>query len=204
MRIIAGRFKGFELITPKNGTRPTTDRAKEAIFSHLQAIGVLDGARVLDLYAGTGALGIEALSRGAVSLVAVESSGPAATMLGRTFARLRRERSWTSDMSARTVRTKAEKYAKSQSGPFDLVFIDPPYAVETVDCETLLGDLTARGTVDPDGVIMLERSVRSVAPRAPEGWGITQTRTYGETAVLYFEQDRSRMPDSDVDDTVRR
>ena len=79
MRVISGRFKGVALTTPKAGTRPTTDRTKEAIFSHLDSWGVLDDARVLDLFAGTGALGIEALSRGAQELVAVESSAPAAT-----------------------------------------------------------------------------------------------------------------------------
>ena len=71
MRVISGRFKGVALTTPKSGTRPTTDRTKEAIFSHLDSWGVLDDARVLDLFAGTGALGIEALSRGARELVAV-------------------------------------------------------------------------------------------------------------------------------------
>lgn len=76
MRVISGRFKGVVLTTPKAGTRPTTDRTKEAIFSHLDSWGVLDDARVLDLFAGTGALGIEALSRGARELVAVESSAP--------------------------------------------------------------------------------------------------------------------------------
>ena len=80
MRVISGRFKGVALATPKTGTRPTTDRTKEAIFSHLDSWGVLDDARVLDLFAGTGALGIEALSRGARELVAVESSRPAAAL----------------------------------------------------------------------------------------------------------------------------
>ena len=74
MRVISGRFKGVALTTPKAGTRPTTDRTKEAIFSHLDSWGVLDDARVLDLFAGTGALGIEALSRGARELVAVETN----------------------------------------------------------------------------------------------------------------------------------
>ena len=74
MRVISGRFKGVALTTPKAGTRPTTDRTKEAIFSHLDSWGVLDDARVLDLFAGTGALGIEALSRGALSAVFVENN----------------------------------------------------------------------------------------------------------------------------------
>ena len=84
MRVISGRFKGVVLTTPKAGTRPTTDRTKEAIFSHLDSWGVLDDARVLDLFAGTGALGIEALSRGARELVAVESSAPAAALIAQT------------------------------------------------------------------------------------------------------------------------
>ena len=85
MRVISGRFKGMALTTPKPGTRPTTDRTKEAIFSHLDSWGVLDDARVLDLFAGTGALGIEALSRGARELVAVESAAPAAALIAKTF-----------------------------------------------------------------------------------------------------------------------
>ena len=77
------------LTTPKSGTRPTTDRTKEAIFSHLDSWGVLDDARVLDLFAGTGALGIEALSRGARELVAVESSAPAAALIAQTLTALK-------------------------------------------------------------------------------------------------------------------
>ena len=86
MRIIAGRFKGQEIKTPKNAstTRPTTDRAKEAIFSHLESQGVLDNTRVADIYAGTGALGFEALSRGAVSVTFVESNAQIARLIAQT------------------------------------------------------------------------------------------------------------------------
>ena len=126
MRVISGRFKGVALTTPKAGTRPTTDRTKEAIFSHLDSWGVLDDARVLDLFAGTGALGIEALSRGARELVAVESSAPAAALIAQTLTALKHNRSWEHGMSARVVKARAEKYAASASAvePFDMVFID--------------------------------------------------------------------------------
>ena len=121
MRVISGRFKGVALTTPKSGTRPTTDRTKEAIFSHLDSWGVLDDARVLDLFAGTGALGIEALSRGARELVAVESSAPAAALIAQTLTALKHNRSWEHGMSARVVKARAEKYASSASAvePFD-------------------------------------------------------------------------------------
>ncbi|MBW3088984.1 16S rRNA (guanine(966)-N(2))-methyltransferase RsmD [Bifidobacterium sp. 82T24] len=199
MRIIAGRFKGFEITTPKSGTRPTTDRTKEAIFSHLTAINILPDARVLDLFAGTGALGIEALSRGARSLVAVESAGPAAAMLGKSFARLKSSKAWESGMGARVVRAKAERYVgvgaaddasrgAMRGESFDLVLIDPPYAFSTDDCNALTQTLVTTGMVDPRGVIMLERSARSDDPTVPEGWEITQARKYGETAVFYFER----------------
>ena len=92
------------LTTPKPGTRPTTDRTKEAIFSHLDSWGVLDDARVLDLFAGTGALGIEALSRGARELVAVESAAPAAALIAKTLTALKHNRSWEPGMSARVVK----------------------------------------------------------------------------------------------------
>lgn len=189
MRVISGRFKGVALTTPKSGTRPTTDRTKEAIFSHLDSWGVLDDARVLDLFAGTGALGIEALSRGARELVAVESSAPAAALIAQTLTALKHNRSWEHGMCARVVKARAEKYAASASSvePFDMVFIDPPYAFETNDCNQLLADLASRELTSSNTVIVLERSTRSEAPTAPANWEITDRRDYGETAVYYIE-----------------
>ncbi|MDH7898886.1 16S rRNA (guanine(966)-N(2))-methyltransferase RsmD [Bifidobacterium catenulatum subsp. kashiwanohense] len=189
MRVISGRFKGVALTTPKSGTRPTTDRTKEAIFSHLDSWGVLDDARVLDLFAGTGALGIEALSRGARELVAVESSAPAAALIAQTLTALKHNRSWELGMSARVIKARAEKYAACASAvaPFDVIFIDPPYAFETNDCNQLLADLASRELTSSNTVIMLERSTRSEEPTAPENWEITDRRDYGETAVYYIE-----------------
>lgn len=189
MRVISGRFKGMALTTPKAGTRPTTDRTKEAIFSHLDSWGVLDDARVLDLFAGTGALGIEALSRGARELVAVESSAPAAALIAQTLTALKHNRSWELGMSARVIKARAEKYAACASAvaPFDVIFIDPPYAFETNDCNQLLADLASRELTSSNTVIILERSTRSEEPTAPENWEITDRRDYGETAVYYIE-----------------
>ena len=189
MRVISGRFKGMALTTPKPGTRPTTDRTKEAIFSHLDSWGALDDARVLDLFAGTGALGIEALSRGACELVAVESAAPAAALIAKTLTALKHNRSWEPGMSAHVVRARAEKYASSASAiaPFNVIFIDPPYAFETEACNQLLADLTGRELTGDGTVIVLERSTRSDEPTAPEGWSIADRRDYGETAVYYIE-----------------
>ncbi|WP_044089201.1 16S rRNA (guanine(966)-N(2))-methyltransferase RsmD [Bifidobacterium reuteri] len=187
MRVISGRFKGVALATPKTGTRPTTDRTKEAIFSHLDSWGVLDDARVLDLFAGTGALGIEALSRGARELVAVESSRPAAALITKTLADLKRNRSWNANLSARVLAKKAETVAGGFGESFDVIFIDPPYAYGTDDCNQLLADLAAGDATNERTVIMLERSIRSDDPAAPEGWAITERRNYGETAVFYIE-----------------
>lgn len=190
MRVISGRFKGVALATPKTGTRPTTDRTKEAMFSRLDAWGVLDGARVLDLFAGTGALGIEALSRGGRELVAVEASKPAAALIVKTVAQLKRNRSWDASMRAQVVVRKAEAYVASgagAAGAFDVIFIDPPYAFETEACDRLLRDLAVSGKTGHNTVIMLERSARSDAPTPPAGWEITDHRDYGETAVFYIE-----------------
>ena len=126
------------LTTPKPGTRPTTDRTKEAIFSHLDSWGVLDDARVLDLFAGTGALGIEALSRGARELVAVESAAPAAALIAKTLTALKHNRSWEPGMSARVVKARAEKYAAAASAiaPFGVIFIDL-IDIDAKDCMML-------------------------------------------------------------------
>ena len=188
MRVISGRFKGMALATPRQGTRPPTDRTKEAIFSHLDSWGVLDGARVLDLYAGTGALGIEALSRGARELVAVESSLPAAALITKTLGQLRRNRAWTDGLAARVVVRRAEQWAAAPSPRFDLIFLDPPYELPGEECDRVVADLTAHGAAGDGTVIVLARSGRSAGPTAPDGWTVTQRRDYGETAVYYLER----------------
>ncbi|MCI1223856.1 MAG: 16S rRNA (guanine(966)-N(2))-methyltransferase RsmD [Bifidobacterium subtile] len=188
MRVIAGRFKGMTLPAAKTGTRPTTDRTKEALFSRLDALGLIEDARVLDLFAGTGALGIEALSRGARELVAVESAGPAAALLTKTLGSLRHQHEWQPGMSARAMRRRAERFVADYAGaPFELILIDPPYAFATNECEELLTALASGEATDDSSTIILERSTRSQAPQPQESWGITDQRHYGETAVFFIE-----------------
>lgn len=198
MHIISGRFKGFPIPAALRGTRPTTDRTKEAVFSHLAAIGAVEGARVLDLYAGTGALGFEALSRGADLLESVESSGRAAGLLSKSAARLTHHPSWNPAMSIHVSRVKAERFVRplpagtdAESGPaagtYDLVFMDPPYDLPTEDCQEIMAGLVKGGFVGHDSVIVLERSGRSASPLPPSGWAVSTSRSYGETVVYYIE-----------------
>ena len=198
MHIISGRFKGFPIPAALRGTRPTTDRTKEAVFSHLEAIGAVEGARVLDLYAGTGALGFEALSRGANLLESVESSGRAAGLLSKSAARLTHHPSWNPAMSIHVSRVKAERFVRplpagtdAESGPaavpYDLVFMDPPYDLPTEDCQEIMAGLVKGGLVGHDSVIVLERSGRSASPLPPSGWAVSTSRSYGETVVYYIE-----------------
>jgi 16S rRNA (guanine966-N2)-methyltransferase len=130
LRVVAGEFKGRRLVAPRGAhTRPTADRVREALFSML---GDVEGARVLDLYAGSGALGIEALSRGAASAVFVERDPAALTAIERNLAPL--------DVEASVERADALRWLARAEGPFDLVFCDPPY-----DCASrLAGPLAER------------------------------------------------------------
>ena len=190
MRVISGRFKGLALSTARSTTRPTTDRTKEAVFSRLDARGVLTDARVLDLFAGTGALGVEALSRGARSLVAVESSAPVVGDLRRLFSALAAHGQWQTNLSAAAVKQRAQAFAATYSGPaFDVVFADPPYEVSTEDCERLMQTLVDRQLVGDTSMMVLERSSRSPAPQTPRGWHVGDERRYGETIVWYMQAD---------------
>ncbi|BDR54178.1 DNA methyltransferase [Bombiscardovia apis] len=185
MRIIAGRFKGMPIPAALKGTRPTTDRTKEAIFSHLSAQGYLDDARVLDLYAGTGALGFEALSRGGRQLVAVEYSRKAASLIGQSAAKLKASPVWQEDDSIQVITNKVERYLAAPAKAFDLIFIDPPYAMESVDCDQLLAQLGEQGAAVSGALVVLERSTRSPEPQLPQGWNLEESKSYGETAVYY-------------------
>lgn len=190
MRIIAGRFKGQEIKAPKNGetTRPTTDRAKEAIFSHLEAIGVLDNAHVADVYAGTGALGFEALSRGAQSVTFVEANAQIAKLIAQTAQGLKGPDA--KNIHVRIVRAKAETFAtraaQSKAQQFDVIFMDPPYAVSTQAVNEQAAQLGM--ALSDGGVMMIERSIRTAPIEAPESFEIYMRKDYGETAVFYLQR----------------
>lgn len=180
-RIIAGIHAGRRLRVPQSGTRPTSDRVREALFSILAGRGAIEDAAVLDLFAGSGALGLEALSRGAASLTAVEFARPAVRILRGNAATL-----------GETVTVRALPVAKFLRGepiPYDLVFLDPPY---DHDADETLAAL-ARGWVAPGGVVVVERSARSADPVAVDGWQPWEKRTYGET-TLWFSATSTQAP----------
>lgn len=186
-RIIAGFAGSLQLKTPPRGTRPTADRVREAIFSALEARGAIRGVHVLDLYAGSGALGLEAVSRGAAGAVLVDHNAGAARVLQANVAAIRRAAGRehpVMQVVTRTVRSYLENPAGEPPG---LVFLDPPYDVEV---PALLADLAAlAGVVAPEAVVVLERSARSAELDWPERFVLDRRRTYGDTAVTFAVAD---------------
>ena len=179
-RIISGRAGGMRLATPSgSGTRPTSDRVREALLSRLEHLEVLVGARVVDLYAGSGALGLEAASRGAVTVLLVESDKAA--------AKVTRQNADTLGIPGVTVRhaTVQRVLATPPPEPQTLVFLDPPYELSE---EALTADLTALttgGWLAPDALVVVERSARSPEPAWPEVLEREGERRYGETKVWF-------------------
>ncbi|MGO0576884.1 16S rRNA (guanine(966)-N(2))-methyltransferase RsmD [Ornithinimicrobium panacihumi] len=183
-RIIAGTAGGRTIATPRGAaTRPTTDRVREAIFSRVQALLDLDGARVLDLYAGSGALGLEALSRGAGHLLAVEKHRPTAALITRNGTEL----GLADDLDVRTGAVERLLAGGNEGDPYDLVLMDPPYPLGDPDLAQVLGALVTGGWLGPDALVLVERSSRSPRPTWPEGLEHLDTRTYGETAIHLAE-----------------
>ncbi len=180
-RIVAGSVGGRTIAVPPKGTRPTSDRVREAIFSRLEHLDVLDGGRVLDLYAGSGALGLEAASRGAAEVVLVDSARRAADVARRNISALGLGR------TVRIVADTAERYAASAAGPFDVVFLDPPYDLAEDALASVLDHLAAPGVLARGAVVVVERSTRSPEPSWPAGLVAFARKDYGETAVHYAE-----------------
>jgi len=180
VRIIAGRAGGRRLHVPPEGTRPTTDRVREAVFSsldaHLRSRGGWSHVRFLDLFAGSGAIGLEALSRGARSATLVERDRRCLDILRRNVAAV--------DPQARVVAADVLAW-RPEGGPFDLVYVDPPYDMPDVDVRSLLGSLAHGGAVDQDSLILVERSRRSGSPWPEDGWEDVRRREYGDTALWY-------------------
>jgi 16S rRNA (guanine966-N2)-methyltransferase len=179
MRIIAGEFKGRRLAAVKGRIRPTSDKVREAVFSILGA--AVAEARVLDLFAGTGALSLEALSRGARDAVLVEDQTVALEVLRRNLEALGvAERVRIIPLS---VRQALKKLAARQE-KFDLIFLDPPYgrglAVATLTA------LDTLGLLSPDGRVVAEHSHRETLPECLGQLDLSQSRRYGDTQVAFY------------------
>ncbi|OON76369.1 16S rRNA (guanine(966)-N(2))-methyltransferase RsmD [Streptomyces tsukubensis] len=182
-RVIAGTAGGRRLaVPPGNGTRPTTDRAREGLLSTWQSLvgGDLDGERVLDLYAGSGAVGLEALSRGAAHALLVEADARA--------ARTVRENVKSLGLPGAEVRSgKAEQVAAGPAPeePYTIVFLDPPYAVTNDDLREILVTLRTRGWLHGDALVTVERSTRGGEFGWPDGFEGLRARRYGEGTFWY-------------------
>jgi 16S rRNA (guanine966-N2)-methyltransferase len=181
-RIVAGTAGGRTLTVPTHGTRPTSERVREALFSRLEHEGVVVGATVLDLYAGSGALGLEAASRGAASVTLVEAARTAAQMCRANAAAL--------GLAARVhvVADRAERFvARPPALPWRLVLLDPPYALPAGELDGVLAALAP--AVAADGVVVVERSTRVAEPGWPAGLVRADERSYGETRLWFAARD---------------
>jgi 16S rRNA (guanine966-N2)-methyltransferase len=178
MRIIAGERKGHTIYAPKGvDTRPTSDRVRENVFNIVAPW--VEGARVLDLYAGSGAMGLEALSRGAAAVVFVESDGDAVRAIERNLDKLR----LTGATVLRADATAGLVQETSAGRKYDLVLADPPYAM--TDYETLVRYLPR--VLAEDGLLVLESAARTEPELA--GLALRTSRKYGSTRVTVFEHE---------------
>ncbi|MEP9381192.1 16S rRNA (guanine(966)-N(2))-methyltransferase RsmD [Nocardioides sp. KR10-350] len=180
-RIIGGAAGGRRLATPRGAqTRPTSDRVREALFSAIESwCGSLHGLRFLDLYAGSGAVGLEAWSRGAGVVTLVESDRRTSSLISANAKSL--------GFPKANVVTAAvsSALAKPPAAPYDIVFLDPPYPLGDDAVAKDLGALATYDWLVPGAMVVVERSSRSPAPAWPDGFTDTRSRKYGETALWY-------------------
>lgn len=180
-RIIGGSAGGRRLQTPKGDlTRPTSDRVREALFSAVEAaLGSLDGVRFLDLYAGSGAVGLEALSRGAAAATLVEQDR-------RTAGIVRTNAEAVGLPHAEVVTGSVARHlADRPAAPYDVVFLDPPYPLTRKAAADDLAALAANGWLVDDAVVVVERSSREPLPPWPTGFEVGRERRYGETTLTF-------------------
>jgi 16S rRNA (guanine966-N2)-methyltransferase len=180
-RIIAGAARGRRLTVPSQGTRPTSDRAREALFSSLESeLGAFAGVRFLDLYAGTGAVGLEAASRGAAAVMLVESDRAVARVLHANVSTV-----GLPGVSVHVGEVSAVVAHARDHGPYDVVFLDPPYATDAATLTQVLTSLADRGWLAQDSIIVVERSSRGPQLDWPDGFAPQRARRYGEAMLWY-------------------
>ncbi|WP_407358295.1 16S rRNA (guanine(966)-N(2))-methyltransferase RsmD [Microbacterium sp. LTA6] len=189
-RIIAGSARGIRLEVPSAGTRPTSDRVRESLFGALESADAIVGARVLDLYAGSGALGLETLSRGAVSADLVERARPAAAIIRRNAATVAKAGGVA---TARVHESAVRTFLQRTAGPYDLVFSDPPY---DLDDDAMNGDLAALAPLlSADALVIVERARRSTPPDLEAaGLELLRDRSYGDTTLWWAAPQTTETP----------
>lgn len=181
-RIIAGLAKGKQLtVPPGGGTRPTSDRAREGLFNSLHTLrGPLEGARLLDLYAGSGAIGLEALSRGADRAAFVESDAKALRALRANIAAL----GLPGEAVVLPGKVSA-RLAGEDAQPYDVVFLDPPYVVTAAALDGVLTALVTSGWLAPAALLVVERASHDIPLALPAPYEAVQERRYGEATLWY-------------------
>lgn len=179
-RIVGGSAKGRRLVVPGYGTRPTSERAREALFSTLDRYLEIVGARVLDLYAGTGAVGLEALSRGAQHASFVERNRTAIDVLRRNIAA-------TGLSGAEPVPASVAAYLDTATppAPFDFAFADPPYALAEAALVEVLQALADPRWTAPGAIVVMERAAGARAPAWPIGYEPIKEKRYGHGMLWY-------------------
>lgn len=186
-RIIGGRVGGRRIATPRGAsTRPTSDRVREALFSAIESwCGSLSGLRFLDLYAGSGAVGLEAWSRGAGVVTMVEQDRRTASMISANARELGFNRA---DVVTAPV---SGMLARTPSAPYDVVFLDPPYAHPDEDVAADLAALRDQDWLVPGAMVAVERGSRGAEPAWPEGFSDSREKKYGETVLWYVHAAQS-------------
>jgi 16S rRNA (guanine966-N2)-methyltransferase len=184
MRIIAGIGKGRKLFSPPSITRPTSDRAREGLFSSLTStFSTLDGLHFLDLYAGSGAVGVEALSRGAALVEAIESNSVSAQVCEDNFALISKlDGVGKFKVHAKTV---FEFLNHTASAPYEIIYIDPPYEVDNVEVEKILKKILTLGLLSKFGLVAIERDAKAKTFSWPDGLSELKVRSYGAGAIHY-------------------
>jgi 16S rRNA (guanine966-N2)-methyltransferase len=182
MRVIGGVARGKLLHSPPDTTRPTSDRAREGLFSTLTSeFGSIEHLRFLDLFSGSGAIGAEALSRGAAHVDCVEHHGPTAKICQENLALIN-----NASGDFQVVSTKVEKFlADFQERHYDIIFMDPPYEVANQVIEEMLDVIGKSGFLKPDGVIVVERESKAPVFKWPTPFAVLKVRTYGQGSMYY-------------------
>ena len=185
--MIAGEAGGRRLAVPDGrDTRPTSDRAREGLFASIVSmVGSLAGARVLDLYAGSGAVGLEALSRGAEHVLLVESGARAGRVIRANIEAIGLPGAEMVADRVERVLARGPAPSAAGSGRYDIVFADPPYALPGEEVSRMLEDLTGRAWLAPEALVIVERATRSGPLSWPAGFEPDRARRYGEATFWY-------------------